>query len=57
MKDVSIYVVTFNSFSKNGTLQVSFNSFTTKKKAEEEAKILRANGHANVKVAKTILAL
>lgn len=57
MKDISIYVVTFNSFSKNGALQVGFYSFTTKKKAEEEARILRANGHANVKIAKTILAL
>lgn len=57
MKDITVYVITFNSFSKNGALQVGFNSFTTKKKAEEEAKILRANGHCNVKIAKTILAL
>ena len=58
MKNISIYVVTFNTLSKNGASQVNLYSFTTKKRAEEEeAKILRANGHANVKIAKTILAL
>jgi hypothetical protein len=57
MKEIAVYVITFNTFSKNGALQVSFNSFVTKKNAEREAKILRANGHANVKIAKTTLAL
>lgn len=57
MKNINIYVITFNSFSKNGDLQVGVNSFTTKKKAEEEALLLRRNGHYNVKIAKTILAL
>jgi hypothetical protein len=56
MKNVPIWVVMFNTFSKNGEVQLSYNSFTTKKAAENEAKILRANEHKNVKIVKTILA-
>ena len=57
MKEINIYVITFNALSKNGDLQVGLNSFTTKKKAEEEAKILKECGHYNIKITKTILAL
>ena len=58
MKEINIYVITFNTFSKNGPLQVGINSFTTKKKAEKEAKDIRkCGGHYNVKISKTTLAL
>lgn len=55
-KEIAVYVVSFNTWTKDGLAQVGMTSFTTKKAAENEAKIFRANGHKNVKVTKTTLA-
>ena len=48
---MTIYIVTFQTYG-TGIFQVSYNVFSKRKDAEEEAKQLRACGHTQVTVVK-----
>ena len=48
---MTIYIVTFQTYG-TGEFQVSYNVFSKRKDAEEEAKQLRACGHTQVTVVK-----
>lgn len=46
---MTLYVITFKTYGSE-EFQVSTNAHDTLQKANKEAKILRANGHKDVKV-------
>ncbi len=48
---MAIYIVTFQTYG-TGEFQLSYNVFSKRKDAEEEAKQLRACGHTQVTVVK-----
>ena len=48
---MAIYIVTFQTYG-TGEFQVSYNVFSKRKDAEQEAKELRSNGHTKVTVVK-----
>ena len=48
---MTIYIVTFCTYGTN-EFQVSYNVFSKRKDAEQEAKELRSNGHTKVTVVK-----
>ena len=48
---MTIYLVTFQTYGTN-EFQVSYNVFSKRKDAEQEAKELRLNGHTKVTVVK-----
>lgn len=48
---MTIYIVTFQTYGTN-EFQVSYNVFSKRKDAEQEAKELRSNGHTKVTVVK-----
>ena len=48
---MTIYIVTFQTYGTN-EFQVSYNVFSKRKDAEQEAKELRSNGHTQVTVVK-----
>ena len=48
---MTIYIVTFRTYG-TGEFQVSYNVFSKRKDAEQEAKELRSNGHTKVTVVK-----
>lgn len=48
---MAIYIVTFQTY-ETGMFQVSYNVFSKRKDAEEEAKQLRVCGHKQVTVVK-----